>query len=59
MFSTSLVFCSEVPLAAPHIQGTEKIYAPKIQKLVDEIGTLTLLEVADLNELLKVNFFFL
>lgn len=57
MFSTSLVFCSEAPLAAPHIQGTEKIYAPKIQKLVDEIGTLTLLEVADLNELLKVNFF--
>ncbi|CAE1326469.1 RP-L7 [Acanthosepion pharaonis] len=53
MFSTSLVFCSEAPLAAPHIQGTEKIYAPKIQKLVDEIGTLTLLEVADLNELLK------
>ena len=32
---------------------SEKIYAPKITKIVDEISTLNLLEVADLNELLK------
>lgn len=31
-----------------------KVYSPKIQKLVDDISQLTLLEVADLNELLKV-----
>ncbi|XP_022344986.2 large ribosomal subunit protein bL12m-like [Crassostrea virginica] len=37
----------------PHIQGTEKVYPPKIEKIVDEISQLTLLEVCDLNELLK------
>eukprot|EP00118_Oscarella_pearsei_P026493 m.309987 g.309987 ORF g.309987 m.309987 type:complete len:185 (+) comp48955_c0_seq1:24-578(+) len=31
----------------------EKDYSPKIRQLVAEIGQLTLLEVADLNELLK------
>lgn len=38
----------------PHAEGTERIYPPKIQKLVQDISELTLLEVADLNELLKV-----
>jgi hypothetical protein len=38
----------------PSFEGESKKYAPKIQKLVDEISQLTLLEVADLNELLKV-----
>ncbi|XP_076821455.1 large ribosomal subunit protein bL12-like [Clavelina lepadiformis] len=33
--------------------GSEKYYEPKIVKLVDEISSLTLREVADLNELLK------
>ncbi|PVD38864.1 hypothetical protein C0Q70_01489 [Pomacea canaliculata] len=37
----------------PHAEGTERIYPPKIQKLVQDISELTLLEVADLNELLK------
>lgn len=31
-----------------------KTYSPKIQKIVDDISGLTLIEVADLNELLKV-----
>jgi len=34
-------------------EGEEKKYPAKIQKLVDEITELTLVEVADLNELLK------
>lgn len=33
--------------------GAEKTYDPKISKLVDEISRLSLLDVADLNELLK------
>lgn len=40
-------------LSAPHAEGTEKTYNPKIQKLVHDISQLSLLEVADLNELLK------
>jgi len=40
-----------IPEAA--ISGEPKIYAPKIQSLVNEISGLTLIEVADLNELLK------
>ncbi|KAK2183226.1 hypothetical protein NP493_319g01013 [Ridgeia piscesae] len=40
-------------LATPQAEGEEKVYDPKIQKLVEDIGSLTLLEVADLNELLK------
>ncbi|XP_062588048.1 large ribosomal subunit protein bL12m-like [Saccostrea cucullata] len=40
-------------LQEPHIQGTEKEYSPKIERIVDEISQLTLLEVCDLNELLK------
>lgn len=38
----------------PHAEGIDhKSYAPKIQKLVQDISQLSLLEVADLNELLK------
>ncbi|XP_069124282.1 large ribosomal subunit protein bL12-like [Argopecten irradians] len=37
-------------LPSPH---EDKSYSPKIQNLVDNIGQLTLLEVAELNELLK------
>lgn len=37
----------------PTFEGEEKKYPAKIQKLVDEITELTLVEVADLNELLK------
>ncbi|KAI0229168.1 39S ribosomal protein L12, mitochondrial [Lamellibrachia satsuma] len=40
-------------LATPQAEGEQKVYDPKIQKLVEDIGSLTLLEVADLNELLK------
>lgn len=40
-------------IAPPTFEGEEKKYPAKIQKLVDEITELTLVEVADLNELLK------
>ena len=42
-------------MPTPHFDNTsEKTYSPKINGLVDKIANLTLLEVADLNELLKV-----
>ncbi|XP_055351254.1 39S ribosomal protein L12, mitochondrial-like [Paramacrobiotus metropolitanus] len=44
---------AEEPLAAPQAPGTERDYAPKIRKIVDDIAALSILEVADLNELLK------
>ena len=50
LYSTSEV------LPEPPATETEREYAPNIQKLVKDIGELTLMEVADLNELLKVNF---
>ncbi|BFZ03413.1 hypothetical protein BsWGS_06452 [Bradybaena similaris] len=37
----------------PEVDISKKLYPPKIQKLVDDISHLTLIEVADLNELLK------
>ncbi|XP_066560253.1 large ribosomal subunit protein bL12m [Amia ocellicauda] len=40
-------------LAAPLLDGAPKEYSPKIQQLVSDIAGLTLLEVSDLNELLK------
>ena len=43
----------------PQVEGDGKSYPPKIQKLVQEISKLTLMEVADLNELLKVISIFL
>ena len=45
---------STEPLPEPHAEGKEKNYPPKIQNIVEDISKLTLLEVADLNELLKV-----
>lgn len=41
-------------IAAPPLDGAPKQYSPKIQQLVNDIASLTLLEVSDLNELLKV-----
>ncbi|KAL8569543.1 hypothetical protein ACOMHN_002089 [Nucella lapillus] len=37
----------------PHSEGEPKAFTPKIEKIVQEISQLTLLEVADLNALLK------
>jgi len=42
----------EKPLPLPN--SREKSYSPKIQQIVQDISHLTLLEVSDLNELLKV-----
>lgn len=38
---------------SPPLDGASKQYSPKIQQLVNDIASLTLLEVSDLNELLK------
>ncbi|XP_034567991.1 39S ribosomal protein L12, mitochondrial [Notolabrus celidotus] len=40
-------------IASPPLDGAPKQYSPKIQQLVSDIASLTLLEVSDLNELLK------
>ncbi|XP_017280825.1 39S ribosomal protein L12, mitochondrial [Kryptolebias marmoratus] len=40
-------------IATPQLDGEPKQYSPKIQQLVSDISGLTLLEVSDLNELLK------
>ncbi|XP_062389227.1 39S ribosomal protein L12, mitochondrial [Sardina pilchardus] len=40
-------------IATPSLDGAPKQYSPKIQQLVNDIASLTLLEVSDLNELLK------
>lgn len=40
-------------IAVPPLDGAPKEYSPKIQQLVNDIASLTLLEVSDLNELLK------
>ncbi|XP_057674014.1 39S ribosomal protein L12, mitochondrial [Corythoichthys intestinalis] len=40
-------------LVTPPLDGAPKQYSPKIQQLVSDIASLTLLEVSDLNELLK------
>ncbi|XP_061556486.1 39S ribosomal protein L12, mitochondrial isoform X2 [Phycodurus eques] len=40
-------------LVVPPLDGAPKRYSPKIQQLVSDIASLTLLEVSDLNELLK------
>jgi len=59
LFSRTLVahhqrlYSANAVIAPATLDGEEKNYAPKIQKLVSEISQLTLLEVADLNELLK------
>ncbi|TNM96811.1 hypothetical protein fugu_014967 [Takifugu bimaculatus] len=45
--------CHSDAIAAPPLDGAPKQYSPKIQQLVNDIASLTLLEVSDLNELLK------
>ncbi|KAH0629395.1 hypothetical protein JD844_011447 [Phrynosoma platyrhinos] len=40
-------------LATPPLDSAPKVYSPKIQQLVQDIANLTLLEISDLNELLK------
>jgi len=49
---TSPVSSSDA-IATPSLDGAPKQYSPKIQQLVNDIACLTLLEVSDLNELLK------
>lgn len=44
-------------LASPPLDNAPKEYSPKIQQLVQDIASLTLLEISDLNELLKVPVF--
>uniref|UniRef100_A0A3B3SNW9 Large ribosomal subunit protein bL12 C-terminal domain-containing protein n=1 Tax=Paramormyrops kingsleyae TaxID=1676925 RepID=A0A3B3SNW9_9TELE len=51
---TSVVRLSEAIAAAPPLDGTPKHYSPKVQQLVNDIASLTLIEVSDLNELLKI-----
>lgn len=41
-------------ITTPPLDGAPKQYSPKIQQLVSDIANLTLIEVSDLNELLKV-----
>nr|XP_046272274.1 39S ribosomal protein L12, mitochondrial [Scatophagus argus] len=45
--------CHSDAIASPPLDGAPKEYSPKIQQLVNDIASLTLLEVSDLNELLK------
>ncbi|ELT92717.1 hypothetical protein CAPTEDRAFT_152560 [Capitella teleta] len=46
--------CSaDAAIAPPHVEGADKTYPPKIHKIVEDISQLTLIEVADLNALLK------
>ncbi|XP_051905526.1 39S ribosomal protein L12, mitochondrial [Hippocampus zosterae] len=52
LLNTSAAVCSDA-LATPSLDGAPKQYSPKIQQLVSDIASLTLLEVSDLNELLK------
>ncbi|XP_062977557.1 large ribosomal subunit protein bL12m [Elgaria multicarinata webbii] len=49
------VTCSQrsEALASPPLDDAPKEYSPKIQQLVRDIASLTLLEISDLNELLK------
>ncbi|KAI7803946.1 hypothetical protein IRJ41_013893 [Triplophysa rosa] len=49
---TSAVSPSDA-IATPPLDGAPKQYSPKIQQLVNDIARLTLIEVSDLNELLK------
>ena len=44
------------PLPPPTPDGTAKVYPEKIQNIVRDISQLTLLETAQLNELLKVGY---
>lgn len=59
-FSTSSLVSQAAPQASsassvppPNLDGQPKEYSAKIQTLVDEISKLNLIEVSDLNELLR------
>ena len=45
-------YCT-APLAAPTPDDADKVYSAKVEGIVADISKLTLLEVADLNALLK------
>ena len=49
----------KTPIPPPTTGASDpnKTYSDKIRRLVDEISKLSLVDVMDLNELLKVNFF--
>ncbi|XP_069785793.1 large ribosomal subunit protein bL12m [Narcine bancroftii] len=49
---TSTCKCEDT-LAPPPLDNTPRVYSPKIEQLVQEIASLTLLEISDLNQLLK------
>jgi len=53
LLKTSPAIHCDAAIATPPLDGAPKQYAPKIQQLVNDIANLTLLEVSDLNELLK------
>ena len=44
---------SQTVIPPPNLEGQSKQYSPKIQQLVDDIAKLNLIEVSDLNELLR------
>ena len=46
-------------LQPPSSTGSAKVYSAKIKQLVDDISKLTVLEISDLNDLLKVSVLFL
>ena len=50
---TAGVASSAQPIPPPNLDGQPKAYSPKIQQLVDQIANLNLIEVSDLNELLR------
>ncbi|XP_068435055.1 large ribosomal subunit protein bL12m [Clinocottus analis] len=52
LLSTSPTLRSDA-IATPPLDGAPKQYSAKIQQLVGDIASLTLLEVSDLNQLLK------
>ena len=57
MLSISCQKCSvaaETPMPVPRKDGEAKIYSERITNIVSEISKLTLAEVSDLNNLLKV-----
>lgn len=51
LWQTRTLSSSAIP--APSFEGEDKKYPEKIHKLVGDISQLTLLEIADLNDLLK------
>lgn len=53
--STATEAVKEAELPIPQSTNEARVFAPKIQNLVDQISQLNLLEVSDLNECLKVS----